>query len=104
MGTVGSYFMTTEEELAAKGRILNDYVQAKTRLATLEGTARTVISQLNVIIQQVTNFEAAPVNLALGLPTTQELQKLVADLQETSRQKRLLAQKLQELGASVSDR
>ena len=96
--------MTSDEQSAAQGRILNDYLEAKTRLETLKGEANRLIRDLNTLARQVDNFESAPVNYNMAFLDAAKIQKLLNDLRQTGQDKQKYEQQLRSMGLNLSDK
>ena len=93
--------MSSEQEEQARGRILNQYIEAKKRLVILESEAKKAgelfqrlgnsFSQKSLNSPQLTN----DINV---LPTSEHLTALIADIRETARLKSEAKQQLEQLG------
>jgi hypothetical protein len=97
----GGYFMTPDEQLLAQGRTLQNYINAKTKLATLEGEAERLIVALKSLISHIDHYETAPVNINLVFMDPEKVQKLIIDLQQTAREKANFAGQLQAMGVDI---
>src|SRR6266849_10031329 len=93
------YFMTTEDELAARGRIVTDYAQAKARLAGLENEARRLSEKFGLLEQQLRYPHRITAIPDLRFLDAQN----VEDLLQTNNEKLNLQQKLKAIGVDVSD-
>ena len=51
----GGYFMSQNDEMAARGRLITDYAEVKKHLATLEGEASRIGKILGEISRQLLN-------------------------------------------------
>lgn len=97
------YFMTTEDELAARGRIVTDYAQAKARLASLENEARRLSEKFGLLEQQLRYPQRITAIPDLRFLDAQNVERLIKDLQQTNNEKLNLQQKLKAIGVDVSD-
>ena len=97
------YFMTTEYELAARGRIVTDYAEAKARLAGLENEARRPSEKFGLLERQLRYPHRITAIPDLRFLDAQNVERLIKDLQQTNNEKLNLQQKLKAIGVDVSD-
>jgi hypothetical protein len=97
----GGYFMTPDEQLLAKGRTLQNYIDAKSKLAALTGEAQRLIVNLQSLASHIDHYESSPVNLNLVFMNPEKVQKLIVDLQQTAREKAQLEEQLKSMGVDL---
>jgi hypothetical protein len=113
MHTIGSYFMSADEELAAKGRLLTDYADAKQKVALLKREAERVadmFTKLGMVLkdqpegisvkgQTMATTHARRVDIAEDWPDSARLSSLLNDLRDAIDRLQELEHKMRDVGA-----
>jgi hypothetical protein len=96
--------MSTDDQILAKGRTLQQYINAKDQMVALRDEANRLIHHLNATATQIEHYETALANMDLAFMNPEKVQKLVIDLQQTATEKSRLEAELRNMGVNISDR
>lgn len=97
--------MGEAEELAAKGRIVNEYTEAKNRLATLEAEIARMaglVNSVSNILNQRSFASPSLQDLLTKFPSGETLQDLINDSVSTKKRLNEAKQSLKQLGIDVA--
>lgn len=96
--------MSHDEELAAKGRIVTEYVDAKTKLLLLEEEARNHAEKLREIASVIGAGSGADRDLDLEhWFDARKVRELLRDLEQTRNRVQNLRYRVKQLGLELAD-
>jgi hypothetical protein len=93
----GVYFMSSEEEKAALGDILDRYNEAKRHLIALQFEADKLAGKLSELAELLRHGPPYPILPATGFLDALRVEKLFKVLHDTYEQKTVLGQRLKDL-------
>jgi hypothetical protein len=97
----GSYFMTIEDEMTARGRIITEYAELRKRLASLQNEARLIGEKLYSLGRPLQEGILVKPGNDLAWLDREKIQSLVNDLWETNQKVNNLRLKIKELGLDI---
>jgi chromosome segregation ATPase len=95
------YFMSHEEERAAKGALIMEFLEAKNRLGSLRHAADKVAGELEGIAKSLRDKpETLTFNSNVLEKHNAEIGRILADIQTTDKELRLLGTRVHQAGIS----
>lgn len=98
--------MSLDDEIRARGQIMSDYLDAKSKLVALESEAKRIAGILNNLGEKLSTFFFAidSQNAALtDYPTSEQIKELLANITAVLKKKRNAERQLKELGFEVKN-
>jgi hypothetical protein len=98
--------MSDQEVLLRKGKLLEDFVAAKTKLRMLQDDARREAKVLEGIVEFLkTGGDRGQISLGVPPETylSEKVTKLIGNLRESIQEKNELKQRLLDIGVTVGD-
>jgi predicted nucleic acid-binding Zn-ribbon protein len=97
--------MSSDEELRVRGRILTEYIEAKTTMVALEAEADKISNSLSGVASALNNKNFRGPEYAQSMadfPTPDQVRQLVSDINSTQKRLTAAAKQLKQLGVDIN--
>ena len=96
----GNYFVTENDEMAARGRIVTEYGELTKHMATLQEEARVLGEQMVKLGHSLAEGILVRPG-GLSFLDRQKVENLISDLWKTNETRNILRQRIKELGLEL---